>query len=95
MITFQDILQNRQKYKQKILTLPKSQLSKHKEFIKLFILPDEELIDSLVAAYFENVLGTQSPIKPKVKLPKFLIPKFEDDNDFFFYVSDHLKRMIS
>lgn len=94
MIDFQDIYHNRSKYKSKILSLPKSQLLRYKKLVKLLILSDEELINSLIASYFENVIGIHSPIESKVKLPKFLIPKFDDHQDFFFYVSDLLKRLI-
>ena len=93
-MNFLDIYHHRDKYKAKIRSLPKSKLSKYKDFIKLLLLSDEELIDSLTASYFKNVLKIKSPIKPKGKLPKSFIPEFENEKEFFYFVSDELKKLI-
>lgn len=90
---FRQLLENRKAYKRKIVRLPVAKAAKFKDLIKLLVLTDDEMIDALIASYFEQQVGV-SPVQAKARVPKKFMPKFEDDNDFFFYVSDLYKERI-
>jgi hypothetical protein len=87
------ILKNRQKDRQKILNLPEDEAKKYIKLIKILILTDEQIIDAMIATYFEYHTGI-TPIKTPHRLPKKFISKFKDDQEFFYYLTDLLKERI-
>jgi hypothetical protein len=87
------LLQNKRHLKKKILAMPKSEAKQYLELIKILVLTDREAIDALAATYLTHHTGT-NPLPTTHQLPKDFITQFNNDKEFFIYLSDLLKERI-
>jgi hypothetical protein len=94
MHSLDKILKNKTAYKRKIRAMPREKARKFGNLIKILVLSDMQIIDALIATYFESQIGL-SPIPTPHRIPKEILPNFENDKEFFFYVSDLLKIRIT
>ena len=87
------LLRNKRKLKAKILAMPKSEAKKYLELIKILVLTDRQAIDALAATYLHHHTGN-NPLPTEHQLPTEFITDFNNDKEFFIYLSDLLKERI-
>lgn len=91
MQSLSKVLQNRELYRRKIRQLPRERSQVYADILRVIVLSETDIIDALIATYFERQTGV-SPISTLHRIPSKLMPVFEDDRQFFCYLSDLLKR---
>jgi hypothetical protein len=87
------LLRDKPKLKAKILAMPKSEAKKYLKLIKILALTDRQAIDALAATYFHHHTGV-NPLPSEHQLPAEFVTRFNDDKEFFIYLSDLLKERI-
>lgn len=87
------ILKDKEYYRNKLKQMPAEELQKHADVLRVVVLPDEDVVDALIATYFEREVG-ESPLDTDNRIPESIMPQFVDDRQFFHFVSDMAKRVI-